>query len=155
MTVTFALNEAGSIGTSASPPVATTSSDVQHESINASLDLRNKKLMQIIQIELGIPTQTIRHRATRSAHNTQATLPDCCLVQKGLTGKSGDKIVLWKGISDFRVSRSHTPQVAKALTQTGRAAANHTLNPQEIKPADFVGAADRMVSRIVCLLRPR
>jgi hypothetical protein len=54
--------------------------------------------------------------------------------------------VLWTGISDSRVSRSHTRQVAKTLTQAGRAAANHTFNPQEINPADFFGMAAGMVS---------
>jgi hypothetical protein len=43
---------------------------VLHESVNGRLDPRNKKLMHIIQIELGILTQTIWHRATRSPRDT-------------------------------------------------------------------------------------
>lgn len=54
--------------------------------------------------------------------------------------------MLWTGISNFWISRSHTRQVAEALTQTGRAAANHTFNPQQINPADFFRMADGMVS---------
>jgi hypothetical protein len=119
---------------------------IRGESIESGLVLRNAKLMQIIGLDLGIPMQTIRHRITRSAHETQATLPDGCLVQKSVTGKFGDQLVLWTGVSDFRVMRPHTRQVAKALAQTRRTLANHTLNPPDIEPARFFGMDDGMVS---------
>jgi hypothetical protein len=121
--------------------------DMRCESIESGLVLRNAKLMQIIGLDLGIPMLTLRHRITRSARETQATLPDGCLVQKSVTGKFGDQLVLWTGVSDFRVMRPHTRQVAKALAaQTRRTLANHTLNPPDIEPARFFGMDDGMVS---------
>lgn len=95
-------------------------------------------------VQLAIPINVVRHKSTFSAAETQAVLPEKCLVQKTVTGRAANKIVLWTGVGDYRVTR---PLRKMANRQIGVAAArDHILNPSDVDALTFYGMQPGMVS---------
>lgn len=93
---------------------------------------------------LSIPTTIARHAPTLTAAETQAVLPESCLVQKTITGCVANKIILWTGVGDFRVSRTmHKRANERLALPAGR---DHTMNPPQVDPLHFYGMNPGMVS---------
>lgn len=93
---------------------------------------------------LSIPVVFSQHGPTFSAAETQSVLPAGCLVQKTLTGRVADEVILWTGVGDFSIHRSHRKRAnAHLQIPTGR---DHTLNPHDIDPLAFYGMQPGMVS---------
>ena len=111
-----------------------------------ALPVETVRLLNALRSDLGIPGRSVWHPATRTAEETQAVLPKGCLVQKTLTGKMADKLLLWTGVSDVRVAGSHRKQVAREMGLNAAAGRNHTFNPPEIEPRRFFGMAEGAVS---------
>lgn len=110
------------------------------------LPLETVLVLKALCSDLGILGRHVWHPVTGTAKETQAVLPKGCLVQKTVTGKMAGKLLLWTGVSDFRVAGSHRKQVARRIGLNSAAARNHTFNPAEIEPAPFFGMAEGAVN---------
>lgn len=94
--------------------------------------------------QLSIPTSTAWHEPTFTALETQAVLPEGCLVQKTITGSVAEQIVLWTGVGNFSVTRAQRKAASRHLgVPTSR---DHTLNPHDIDAVTFYGMQPGMVS---------
>lgn len=99
-----------------------------------------------------LPTESVRHAATRSAAETQAVLPPGVLVQKTVTvvfGNASRTRVLWTGVGDFSIERDALRQVADRLHLARRAAKHATINPAWIDPVAAYDMEPGMVSPFV------
>jgi len=94
--------------------------------------------------KLSVPVKRVSHRATLSAAETQAVLPTNCLVQKTITDKVADQLVMWTGVGDFRISHSLYKMVNKIIEVP--MSAEHTLNPSTVDAVQFYGMQPGMVS---------
>jgi len=96
----------------------------------------------------SIPFRCVYHDPTRSAAETQAVLPEDCLVQKTitcrLTSKGSEKLILWTGVADYRISRSMYKQVAKLLDMNR--IQRQTSNPKDIEPLVFFSMPEGTIS---------
>lgn len=111
---------------------------------NDSLPDHARQLLYRLCHMLSIPIVISQHRPTFSAAETQSVLPASCLVQKTLTGRVADKIILWTGVGDFSIHRSHRKRANMHLQiPKGR---DHTLNPHDIDALSFYGMQPGMVS---------
>jgi hypothetical protein len=94
--------------------------------------------------QLAVPVTVVNHAPTFTAAETQAVLPQGCLVQKTITGRVADKLILWTGVGDFRVTRVLRKMANQKLGFTTKR--DHNFNPVEIDPFLFYGVRPGMVS---------
>lgn len=93
------------------------------------------------------------HRATYSAQETQAILPQEVLVQKTVTVVLGGKLLLWTSIGDRMQAIQQRRVVATALGVCRQAAKHTTINPPSISSEEEFGMAAGMVSPFLPPLR--
>jgi hypothetical protein len=109
-----------------------------------ALPARTLRQLTDICMHLSIPIKIAHHGPTFTAAQTQAVLPGDCLVQKTVTGKVEDKLILWTGVGDFHIARKlHKIANKKMGLAAGR---DHTLNPPEVDALSFYHMQPGMVS---------
>lgn len=110
----------------------------------STLPTRTVRQLTALCEEFDIPTKIVTHAPTFSAAETQAVLPEDCLVQKTITDRVDGKLLLWTGVGDYRLTRAlHKAANARLGLAAGR---DHTLNPRDIDAFAFYGMQPGMVS---------
>ncbi len=114
------------------------------DSTASALPLSVVDLLQTLCTRLALTNSVIEHGPTFSAAETQAVLPPGCLVQKTVTDRVADKLVVWTGAGDFRLS--HRAYRSANRTLGLRTRSEHTLNPHDVDALKFYGMQPGMVS---------